>query len=321
MSAFIKLLQGAIPLTQYPYQGQEDPCNLCGSADKQTLSVYDRRIKKLKTVICSNCGLIRTDPMPTEDELSDYYRLSYRFDYQLAGSKPPKYHLKRSKDHAKARYERLAPVLKDNAKLLDFGSGSGEFLAECKSHGHDVTGIEPGAVYAKFATDTYGVKVHANTWNQADLGDQKFDAITSFHVFEHLRDPLAALTWLVSHLNDDGILALAVPNTVPAGPGGPKLFEVLHFAHVHGFTDVTLERLGQLCGLEPIESIEFDGADIVFRKAKTPAKDLKGGPEYATQLAGSFDKTDIVGHFFRGGWIVDGFKRAGRDIRDTFKSK
>lgn len=320
MSTFVKLLKGVIPLTKYPYTGQSVPCGLCGSDEKQTICEYDRRIKKLRTVICMNCGLQRTDPMPTEAELADYYRLSYRFDYQLAGSKPPKFHLKRSKDHAKARYARLAPVLPANTKLLDFGSGSGEFLAECKSHGHDVTGIEPGQTYAKFATDTYGVSVHASPWNEVDLGDAKFDAITSFHVFEHLCDPLAALKWLASHLKEGGVVALAVPDMSP-NPSGPKFFELLHFAHVYGFAPETLELLGAYCGLEVETSIPMDGADIVFRKPKSPKNGAKPDPAFAAITANSFDKTDIVGHMVRGGWVVDGFKRAGRDIRDTFKSK
>jgi len=208
LGTFIKLLKGAVPLSRYPYVGEQIDCALCGSDQKQTLCEYDRRIKKLTTVICMNCGLLRTDPMPTDDELSDYYRLSYRFDYQLAGTRPPAFHLKRSMDNAVKRMQRLAPVVKTGARFLDFGSGSGELLKVARDAGCEATGIEPGQAYATFATQTYGVEVFNDAWQNVDLGDRKFDLITSFHVFEHLRDPLAAMGWLADHLAGDGTITI-----------------------------------------------------------------------------------------------------------------
>ena len=320
MGTILKLLQGVVPLTRYPYSGVEDPCNLCGSDKKRILCEYDRRIKKLRTVICLNCGLLRTDPMPTEDELSDYYRLSYRFDYQMAGSKPPKFHIARSKDHAKARYERLAPTLSNNASILDFGSGSGEFLAECKSHGCKVTGIEPGQAYAKFATETYGLKIHAKPWGQVDLGDQKFDAITAFHVFEHLRDPVAALRWLTSHLADNGVIAIAVPDLSPDFKK-TQLFEELHFAHVYGFVPETLELLARFSELETDPRVPSNQTDMVFHKASPDTPPPEPDPTFSHSLADRFGNTDVVGHLLKGGWIVDAWRRASRDIKDTFRSK
>ncbi len=318
MGTFVKLLQGAVPLTGYPYVGVNEPCNLCGSSKKATLSEYDRRIKKLRTVICLNCGLHRTDPMPTQAELSDYYRLSYRFDYQLAGTKPPKFHLKRSVNLAEQRLNWLSAAVPQKANVLDFGCGSGEFLKACKDQGHQVTGIEPGQDYANFANETYGVNVKCSVWSDTDLGDEKFDLITSFHVFEHLRDPLGAMKWLVSHLAKDGVITIAVPNMIPH-TNGRKMFERLHFAHVHGFTPVTLELLGRACNLELDPRVQPIGTDMVFRKsAKKPTK-LNADPAYAQAMSKSYGDSDMRGYFLTGRWIADAFARAGRDIRDSFK--
>ena len=38
-------------------------------------------------IACEECGLLRTDPMPTEEELAAYYASEYRRDYQLAFGK------------------------------------------------------------------------------------------------------------------------------------------------------------------------------------------------------------------------------------------
>ena len=319
MGTFTKLLKGVVPLTHYPYVGDQISCSLCGSDHKQTLCTYDRRIKKLTTVICMNCGLLRTDPMPSDDELSEYYRLSYRFDYQLAGSKPPAFHLKRSMDNAAKRLGRLAPVIGSGARLLDFGSGSGELLAVAKENGCDVTGIEPGQTYAEFAKETYGVKMFSDAWQNVDLGTQKFDVITSFHVFEHLRDPLAAMQWLTDHLETDGTITIAVPNMLPSD-GGLRLFERVHFAHVHGFTPKTLALLGAACGLEPDPRVKPRGTDIVFRHAANPNA-FQPNPDEAKSLAQSYDNVNVFGHLLRLGWVGDAFRRARKDLRDSRSHK
>ncbi len=319
MGTFIKLLKGAVPLSRYPYVGEQIDCALCGSDQKQTLCEYDRRIKKLTTVICMNCGLLRTDPMPTDDELSDYYRLSYRFDYQLAGTRPPAFHLKRSMDNAVKRMQRLAPVVKTGARFLDFGSGSGELLKVARDAGCEATGIEPGQAYATFATQTYGVEVFNDAWQNVDLGDRKFDLITSFHVFEHLRDPLAAMGWLADHLAGDGTITIAVPNMLP-GDSGRRLFERVHFAHVHGFTPKTLALLGAACGLEPDPRVKPEGTDIVFRHAKKP-RVFQPDRDGAKSLSQSYDDANVLGHLLGLGWVGDAVKRARKDLRDSRTQK
>jgi len=316
----VQLIKGVIPFTPYPYVGQELPCNICSSPEKSVLSDYDRRIKKLRTVICSNCGLLRTDPMPTEAELADYYRTSYRFDYQMAGSKPPRFHLTRSKKLAGRRLEMLRPAIFDGARVLDFGSGSGEFLAACKAENCEVTGIEPGESYARYAEETYGVKVFSSPWEQTDLGPRKFDLITSFHVFEHLRDPRAALNWLCTHLADDGVVALSVPN-MTRNAKSRHLFEDLHFAHVHGFVPETLELLGRRCGLEPDARFATGTTDQMFQKSNSKSAAPSPDPQFAENLAATFQKNDLFNHLIKFGWVVDAVNRARRDVKDTFKSK
>ena len=56
MQGTFNLLKGVIPFTKYPYVGVSDPCAVCGGAEKATVCEYDRRIKRLTTVICDDCG-------------------------------------------------------------------------------------------------------------------------------------------------------------------------------------------------------------------------------------------------------------------------
>ena len=67
-----------MPFTGYPYKGAPSACNLCGSTESVVVAESDRRLKVLRSIACEQCGLIRTDPMPTVPELADYYATDER---------------------------------------------------------------------------------------------------------------------------------------------------------------------------------------------------------------------------------------------------
>src|SRR5882724_10253466 len=96
-----------LPLTTYPYSGVAELCNLCDDGEYQVISTWDRDLKKLNSVACVSCGLIRTNPMPTDNELESYYGNTYR---QLQFSRkyaPSAAHLARSWGEARRRVDLL----------------------------------------------------------------------------------------------------------------------------------------------------------------------------------------------------------------------
>lgn len=298
-----------VPLRPYPYEGRRESCNLCGSLAALPLSGYDRRIKRLDTVVCSGCGLIRTDPMPTEAELADYYRHSYRLDYQLAGgSGPPRRHLVRTRAEAVRRADLLAPVLAPGARVLDYGCGSGEFLAEGGRRQWRMEGVEPGEAYSGYAR-RQGLIVHADL----PATEEGFDAITSHHVFEHLRDPLGVLRRLVALLKPEGVIYLAVPDMGPSRKPG---FDRLHFAHVHGFVPETLDLLAASAGLNQDARFARERTVAVFRPGKaTAAPD----PSLAERVRDGFNPITPISYILGGEWVGVTYRRFKRDVADTMR--
>ena len=306
-----------MPFTGHPYKGAPTACNLCGSAQSLTIAESDRRLKRLKSIACSQCGLIRTDPMPTPAELADYYATAYRADYQLAfAGGPPRVHLKRSAREAAARAELLAAKLKPGARVLDFGSGSGEFLAQARAKGCEAIGVEPGRDYANYARTHHGVEV------LDDAGDERFpeayfDVITTRHVLEHLRDPADVMERLSRWLKPDGVLFAAVPDMATKGKPPHERF---HFAHVHGFVRETFDLTARRAGLVPHPDYAREDTTVVYAKTDAPPVEL-ACPGLAARLAVELKPMPPGVFLASGAWLWPMIRRNAKAVRETFVTR
>ncbi|MCX6599678.1 MAG: class I SAM-dependent methyltransferase [Acidobacteria bacterium] len=221
-------------------------------AEATLVSTTDRRGRPLRTVACAVCGLFRTDPLPSGDDLRDFHQQDYREEYK--GFRLPKRkNTLRSGRLALERLRMLAP-LAPAARVLDVGSGSGEWLFLLQSLGHAVNGIEADTAYGEYARVTYGVPVLSTGLFEADLPPSSFEFITAFHVLEHLTDPAGALRRLLGWLVPGGRLLVEVPNinSPHQNPSGR-----FHYAHVLGFTSESLAYAATLAGFQ-IESSSID---------------------------------------------------------------
>ena len=96
-------------------------------------------------------------------------------------------------------------------KLLDVGCGTGAFLNVMKKEGWEVLGLEPDDEARELARKLYRLTVfEASQLDQ--LPAANFDAITLWHVLEHVHDLHAYVEQLKSLLKPSGKLFIAVPN-------------------------------------------------------------------------------------------------------------
>lgn len=239
-----------LPMTRYPYAGSLVPCPVCEGSASTPVAGIDRRMKRLPTVMCDHCGLLFTNPMPTEAELGAYYEKYYRFDYQLAASRPKQKHIENRRREASTRAAALDGLIAEGASTLDFGAGSGEFVALMLEKGFDAHGFEPGEPHATYAIEQLGDRIRRTGWQAAPYGAE-FDLVTCFQVLEHLSNPAAALRRMADWLKPGGLLYIEVPDMI--GSLAKKGFGGLHFAHVLGFNH---------------DNLALAAARISFRRAK-----------------------------------------------------
>lgn len=131
--------------------------------------------------------------------------------------------------------------------------------------------------FSMWAREVLALPVQVGMWQEAGFPVESFDAITLFHVVEHLEDPAGALARVCTWLRPAGIAVVEVPN-VEAVCGSPR--RRFHFAHLYNFNGPALEMLGRKAGLDVLCSeVSPDGGNltVVFQKPDHPAQPLPAG--------------------------------------------
>lgn len=106
------------------------------------------------------------------------------------------------------------PQTKSQGKLLDVGCAFGYFVELAVQYGYDAYGFDPSSFAVKKACALVGKKrIQEGTIQDVEYSKAKFDIITMFDVFEHLKNPLEDMRKLRSLLKPDGIILIATGDT------------------------------------------------------------------------------------------------------------
>lgn len=92
--------------------------------------------------------------------------------------------------------------------LLDVGCGTGDFLHTAKNSGWDVKGVEPNTKARALAI---GKDLVVNE-SLSGVKDEYYEAITLWHVLEHLPELNTDIERIHRLLSNTGVLVIAVPN-------------------------------------------------------------------------------------------------------------
>lgn len=153
-------------------------------------------------------GIYKTSPIP--ENIGSYYESEkYISHHQDSGSVKEKIYKWVQSFNLNYKRNILAKETFENAKVLDYGCGAGEFL---KSIENDVEtfGYEPNEAARNFAKQkTVKTKFISRL---EEMEDKSLDAITLWHVFEHIENQNEILSLFHQKLKSKGCLIIAVPN-------------------------------------------------------------------------------------------------------------
>lgn len=140
-------------------------------------------------------------------------------------------------------------------RLLDVGCGNGEFLRKMGGMGWEVHGIEPDPQAVRVAA-ACGIPTHCGSLADHPYPDDHFDAITLYHVIEHLHQPLEAMRACHRLLRRGGTLAVFTPNIDSLGHRAfGRDWHPLHPpAHLILFVRATLRGLLRQAGFDSVSS-------------------------------------------------------------------
>jgi 2-polyprenyl-3-methyl-5-hydroxy-6-metoxy-1,4-benzoquinol methylase len=229
------------------------PCPLCGAVAFETLVRQDRHLLGLRTVGCTGCGLLQTNPRPDAAGLDSFYTHHYRRLYQGVDDPDAAYVSAYRKDE-RLRYTaaHLLQVLRlgPQSHLLDYGCGEGSLFVALRQAGFEgrLSGVEPNARFAAFAAQQGRASVTAGLPEVHDL-----DAVVLNHVLEHLADPVGLLGALRQRMKPQGLLYIDVPDAERYARVGD-----LHLAHILHFTARTLPTVVAAAGFEPLHCQPHD---------------------------------------------------------------
>jgi 2-polyprenyl-3-methyl-5-hydroxy-6-metoxy-1,4-benzoquinol methylase len=153
--------------------------------------------------------LLKTTPQPSPENLGSYYE-SDDYISHTDGKRSffeKIYHFVKQKA-LKDKIKVLESFLPAKGRLLDIGAGTGDFLVRAKNNGWDIAGIEPSDKARSIAINK-GIEFISGL---SQVPDNSFNAVTMWHVLEHVPDIEQHIIELKRILAPGGVIIVAVPN-------------------------------------------------------------------------------------------------------------
>jgi 2-polyprenyl-3-methyl-5-hydroxy-6-metoxy-1,4-benzoquinol methylase len=230
-----------------------DKCPLCGAAAAQAKH-YVRTASSYDLHECPSCTLVYAKDILDDDGIFAIYDEAYARKYE---ERPL---AKQNRGYADRFFGK-----RPRGRLLEVGCGTGQFLRRLGELGFETYGVEVSPACAAYAPDLRVVAAPfeemPEVWPRA-----WFDYVVTFHVVEHVAEPVATARKVAAFLKPDGVWFNYMPN-VRARGRDVQTPAWIHFnpprrgEHVNFFDERTIRVLADKAGLE-VYLVEAEGDDF-----------------------------------------------------------
>tara|TARA_B110000459_G_scaffold30723_1_gene31422 strand:- start:8321 stop:9199 length:879 start_codon:yes stop_codon:yes gene_type:complete len=233
-------------------------CLVCKKANFETVvnsKDFCVSHEDFKVVRCTNCGFGFTENAPDVSKIGEYYEHT---DYvSHTDTKEGLFFNIYHKVRSFMLGQKRAYINKHTAvnNILDIGAGTGYFVNHMQSHGTAVTGFEPDNDARAQAKKNFGIELEPSL--EGILGrNEVFDAISMWHVLEHVHDLKEYFGHFQQLIKTRGVLAIAVPNYSSFDGRFYKKFWAAYDLpkHLWHFSPDSIKLLAQSNGFDHLQS-------------------------------------------------------------------
>jgi 2-polyprenyl-3-methyl-5-hydroxy-6-metoxy-1,4-benzoquinol methylase len=241
-------------------------CPVCHSEKIQeffSAKDYTVSSEKFAVVKCTACTHLFTQNVATQNEIGKYYKSENYISHSdtQTGFINKLYHAVRKRTLAAKKKLVQKETTKQQGKIVDIGCGTGAFLNTMKLAGWESTGLEPDDNARNKAAELYRITALASD-ELFSLPANTYDAITMWHVLEHVHQLQEYIAQLKNIITDKGKIFIAVPNYTSYD----AMFYGEHWAafdvprHLFHFSPASMKKLVEQHGLEiqKIKPMWFD---------------------------------------------------------------
>ena len=231
------------------YTSEHVDC-FCGDSGGRVLAEKDRYGLPVKTILCMECGLLRSSPRLTEEATKRFYEEDYRLLYTGDGEDPENLFAGQV-ERGKQIFRRFEKVFQNVESVVEVGCGAGGQLMAFAEQGKHVAGVDLGSEYLDVGRSHGLDLIPGDALTLLEHLGEPVDAILITHVLEHFLDLRQEIAKLSALLKPNGVMLLEVPGIHMIEKGYQHDFlRYLQNAHNYHFTAATFEYVLGSCGFD-----------------------------------------------------------------------
>ncbi len=252
-------------------------CPICGNEDfKQLLNCVDYFLTKetFNLVSCKNCEFVFVNPRPSQNELSRYYDTPEYISHSGTRRGFVNYLYLKIRNITLKKKFNLVNKVSSGKSILDIGCASGELLNYFKQKNWTTLGIEPDEKARNFSRTNFNLQVEPEN-HLNNISDKSFDAISMWHVLEHVSELKKRMEQITRIIKDDGTIIIALPNHLSYDAEFYKSYWAAYDVprHLYHFSQKNIEQLFSNYGFKMISLLpmKFDSyyVSMLSEKYKT----------------------------------------------------
>jgi len=220
-------------------------CPLCAHENATFIAEKERYGIPLNTVVCDNCGLIRSYQQMDETSSHLFYSKYYRKIYEPITAQIIDHRYKWAKKRKIPRY------VTKNKIILEIGCGGGWNLVPFHINNYTHYGFDFDKKFIEYGKKQ-GLNLYLGGVKEIQQKGITADYVLIDNVLEHVSNPAVFLQSIKPILRKNAIINIYVPslNLIPWGYGDGDLLATLQNAHNFLFDEFTLRTLGTSAGFK-----------------------------------------------------------------------